>query len=130
MSVKILVVDDEPDLELLVRQKFRRQIREGQFHFIFARNGVEALEALSADREIGVVFTDINMPVMDGLALLAHTNDFDSVIKTIVVSAYGDMENIRAAMNRGAYDFLTKPIDFNDLELTINKTVQRVQALK
>lgn len=130
MSVKILVVDDEPDLELLVRQKFRRQIREGQFEFIFAHNGAEALETLRADREIGVVFTDINMPVMDGLELLARTYDFDSVIKTVVVSAYGDMENIRAAMNRGAYDFLTKPIDFNDLELTINKTVQRVQILK
>ncbi len=130
MAVKILVVDDETDLEILVRQKFRRQIRDQQFEFCFAHHGAEALEILRADRELGIVFTDINMPVMDGLELLAHINDFDTVIKTVVVSAYGDMQNIRAAMNRGAYDFLTKPIDFTDLELTINKTVQRVQALK
>jgi sigma-B regulation protein RsbU (phosphoserine phosphatase) len=130
MPVKILVVDDEPDLELLVRQKFRRQIREKEFEFHFAHNGVEALELLDTDPEIEVVMTDINMPVMDGLTLLARIGDLDRIIKTIVVSAYGDMDNIRAAMNRGAYDFLTKPMSFEDLDITLNKTVQRVGVLR
>lgn len=130
MPVKLLVVDDEPDLELLVRQKFRRQIRGGDFEFLFARNGEEALGILAGDPQIEVVLTDINMPVMDGLALLAAIGEMNRIVKTIVVSAYGDMENIRAAMNRGAYDFLTKPISFEDLDITINKTVQRVNVLK
>lgn len=128
--VKILVVDDEPDLELLVRQKFRRQIRDKDLDFVFAHNGVEALEQLQADAEINLVLTDINMPVMDGLTFLSKTTELNSIIKTVVVSAYGDMQNIRVAMNRGAYDFLTKPIDFEDLTVTINKTVQRVETLK
>jgi sigma-B regulation protein RsbU (phosphoserine phosphatase) len=130
MSVKILVVDDEPDLELLIRQKFRRQIRDKQFVFSFAHNGAEALEVLRSDSGIEIVLTDINMPVMDGLTLLSNLSDLNPILKTIVVSAYGDMQNIRAAMNRGAYDFLTKPIDLEDLELTINKTVQRIHVLK
>ncbi len=130
MPFKILVVDDEPDLELLIRQKFRRQIREKELEFAFAHNGVEALEALKADRDIEMVLTDINMPVMDGLTLLGKISDLNTMLKTIVVSAYGDMENIRAAMNRGAYDFLTKPIDLTDLEVTISKTRQRIEVLR
>ena len=130
MPFKILVVDDEPDLELLIRQKFRRQIREKELEFAFAHNGVEALEALKADRDIEMVLTDINMPVMDGLTLLGKISDLNAMLKTIVVSAYGDMENIRAAMNRGAYDFLTKPIDLTDLEVTISKTRQRIEVLR
>ena len=130
MPVKILVVDDEPDLELLVRQKFRRQIREKAFEFVFAPNGAEALACLEADPEIDLVLTDINMPVMDGLTLVSKMTDANATRKAIVVSAYGDMENIRAAMNRGAYDFLTKPINFDDLDITIDKTIKRIQFLK
>lgn len=130
MAIKILVVDDEPDLELLVRQKFRRHIREGQFDFVFAHNGVEALQKLQEDPGINLVLTDINMPEMDGLTLLMKLNELNLLLKAVVVSAYGDMENIRTAMNRGAADFLTKPIDFNDMELTVNKTVQQLQMLK
>jgi sigma-B regulation protein RsbU (phosphoserine phosphatase) len=130
MAVKIMVVDDEPDLELLVRQKFRRHIREGQFDFVFAHNGVEALQKLQEDPGINLVLTDINMPEMDGLTLLMKLNELNLVLKAVIVSAYGDMENIRTAMNRGAADFLTKPIDFNDMEITVNKTVQQLQTLK
>lgn len=130
MPVKILVVDDEPDLELLVRQKFRRQIREKAFEFVFAPNGAEALARLEADPEIALLMTDINMPVMDGLTLVSRITDARPALKAIVISAYGDMENIRAAMNRGAYDFLTKPINFEDLDVTLDKTVKRVQFLK
>lgn len=130
LPFKILVVDDEPDLEVLIRQKFRRQIRAGEMMFSFAHNGVEALEILHQDGQIEMVLTDINMPVMDGLTLLGRIGDLDRMLKTVVVSAYGDMDNIRAAMNRGAYDFLTKPIDLNDLELTIGKTKQRIDVLR
>lgn len=130
MAVKILVVDDEPDLELLVRQKFRRHIREGQFSFVFARNGVEALQKLRAEQDIDLVLTDINMPEMDGLTLLVKLNELNLLLKAVIVSAYGDMENIRTAMNRGAADFLTKPIDFQDMEITVNKTLQQLQTLK
>src|SRR5690349_10881546 len=109
MPVTILVVDDEPDLEALVRQKFRRKIKDGEFTFHFALNGQEALDQLRKDSSIDVIMSDINMPVMDGLTLLAHVPDVNPTAKTVIVSAYGDMQNIRTAMNRGAYDFLTKP---------------------
>lgn len=130
MSVKILVVDDEPDLEPLIRQRFRRRIRAEEFEFHFASNGLQALDTLSAEPAIDIVLTDINMPQMDGLTLLGRLAELDRLLKSVVISAYGDMENIRTAMNRGAFDFLTKPIDFNDLELTIDKTIRELQALK
>lgn len=130
MPVKLLVVDDEPDLELLIRQKFRRQIREGVFQFVFARNGIEALEKLREESDVDLVLTDINMPEMDGLTLLIEMNQLNLLVKAVIVSAYGDMENIRTAMNRGAADFLTKPIDFRDFEITVNKTVQQLEALR
>src|SRR5215468_10604984 len=120
MPAKILVTDDEPDLELLVGQRFRKQIRAKEYEFTFARNGVEALEKLEADKEIRVVVTDLNMPVMDGLTLLARIGELPRILRVVIVSAYGDMQNIRTAMNRGAFDFLTKPIDFADLEVTLN----------
>src|SRR5436853_7935487 len=126
MPVKILVTDDEPDLEVLIRQRFRRQIRDKQYEFTFACNGREALEALAADSEIRGVLADINMPVMDGLTLLSEIDRLSRTIKVVIVSAYGDMGNIRTAMNRGAFDFLTKPIDFEDLEATIAKTLRQV----
>ncbi|MBW4687243.1 MAG: AAA-like domain-containing protein [Komarekiella atlantica HA4396-MV6] len=130
MLAKILVVDDEPDLELLLRQKFRKKIREKQFQLIFARNGIEALEKLQTEPHIDIVLTDIYMPEMDGLTLITKLNELYPIIKAVIISAYGDIENIRTAMNRGAFDFLTKPINFQDLEITTNKTLQHVQQMK
>ncbi len=131
MSAKILVVDDEPDLEQLVRQKFRRQIRDKEFEFSFAPNGVEALQRLQNDPDINLVLTDINMPEMDGLTLLTKMKELQNpLLRSIIVSAYGDMENIRTAMNRGAYDFVIKPIDLGDLEITINKSLDDLFKLK
>ncbi|HXH49850.1 MAG TPA: SpoIIE family protein phosphatase [Terriglobia bacterium] len=130
MSYKILIVDDEPDLELLVRQKFRKHIRERKFEFSFAGNGQEALDKLDQDKEIDLVLSDINMPVMDGLTFLGRLEGIERLLKAVIVSAYGDMQNIRTAMNRGAFDFVTKPIDFDDLEITINKTIQAINHLK
>jgi sigma-B regulation protein RsbU (phosphoserine phosphatase) len=129
-AVKILVVDDEPDLEPLMLQRFRRQIRDGEMRFVFARDGREALSKLEDDLEIELVLSDINMPVMDGLALLAALNEMPRLLKTVMVSAYNDMLNIRIAMNRGAYDFVTKPIDFDDLETTVRKTFRELDTLR
>ena len=109
MTATILVVDDEPDLEALILQKFRRQVREGLVSFMFARDGLEALQSLEAHPQVDLVVSDINMPRMDGLSLLARLQESEDKKSTIVVSAYGDMSNIRTAMNRGAFDFLTKP---------------------
>lgn len=123
---KILVVDDEPDLEPLMLQRMRRNIRRGEYEFVFARDGIEALEMLTADKEIDMVVSDINMPRMDGLTLLQQIQDVSPDIRAIIISAYGDMENIRTAMNRGAFDFVTKPLDFQDLRLTIQRTLQHL----
>ncbi|WP_265263484.1 response regulator [Spirulina subsalsa] len=130
MPAKILVVDDEPDLEALLCQKFRRKIRRKELVLIFAQNGVEALARLEAESDVDMVLTDINMPQMDGLTLLTHINERYPLIKTVILSAYGDMESIRTAMNRGAFDFLTKPLNFEDLEITTNKTLQAVAQIK
>jgi adenylate cyclase len=127
---KILVVDDEPDLEALVLQKFRRQIREGAVDFMFAQDGIEALDILEANHDVDMVVSDINMPRMDGLSLLQKLQDAEEKLCTVIVSAYGDMANIRAAMNCGAFDFLTKPIDFTDFETTIAKTMRHVEHLR
>lgn len=126
----ILVVDDEPDLELLVAHKFRKRIGQGEFSFRFAHNGEEALRILEQEPSIELIVTDINMPVMDGLTLLCHVSRLPRLTKTVIVSAYDDLENIRIAMNRGAYDFLTKPIDFADLETTIDKTLRELNELR
>ena len=123
---KILVVDDEPDLEPLMLQRMRRNIRRGEYEFVFAHDGVEALEMLTADKEIDMVVSDINMPRMDGLTLLQQIQDVSPDIRAIIISAYGDMENIRTAMNRGAFDFVTKPLDFQDLRITIDRTLQHL----
>ncbi|MCQ3807606.1 MAG: SpoIIE family protein phosphatase [Acidimicrobiia bacterium] len=123
---KILVVDDEPDLQPLVEQRMRRYVRAGQYRFVFAQNGVEALERLRADDEIVIVLSDINMPKMDGLALLDQIPKVNPNIRSVIISAYGDMKNIRTAMNRGAFDFVTKPVDFDDLKLTIDRTLQQL----
>ncbi|TAE31429.1 MAG: adenylate/guanylate cyclase domain-containing response regulator [Cytophagales bacterium] len=130
MKAKILVVDDEQDLELLIKQKFRRQIRGGDYEFLFAQNGFEALTQLQQHADIDVVLSDINMPEMDGLTLLVKMADVNPIIKAVMVSAYGDMDNIRTAMNRGAFDFVCKPVNFEDLEMTMLKTVKHVQQLR
>src|ERR1700716_3722731 len=130
MTATILVVDDEPDLEALVLQKFRKQIREGTVNFMFARDGIEALQSIEAHPHVDLVVSDINMPRMDGLSLLQRLQEADDKKSTIIVSAYGDMSNIRTAMNRGAFDFLTKPIDFGDLEMTIDKTIRHVEMMR
>jgi adenylate cyclase len=130
MTARILVVDDEPDLEALLVQKFRRQIRDGTISFVFAGDGVDALATLARSDDIDMVVTDINMPRMDGLTLLQNLQDSEERLSTIIVSAYGDMANIRTAMNRGAFDFLTKPIDFSDLETTIGKTIRHIEILR
>ena len=126
---KILVVDDEPDLEALVRQKFRKNIRTNEYQFYFAENGQKALDLLR-ETEVDLVLTDINMPEMDGLTLLSKLNEQNYFLKTVIVSAYGDMENIRTAMNLGAFDFVTKPIDFKDLEITMVKTIKHILQLR
>ena len=130
-GVKILVVDDESDMEPMIRQKFRRHIREKTFDFEFAFNGIEALEKILACPEIGIVLSDINMPGMDGLTLLTKLKELKNPgLKTVIVSAYGDMDNIRTAMNRGAFDFITKPVNFDDLEITINKTLGEILSVR
>jgi sigma-B regulation protein RsbU (phosphoserine phosphatase) len=127
----ILVVDDEPDLQHLISQKFRSKIKAKEYEFQFAMNGAEALEKISNDETICLILTDINMPVMDGLTLLTKINELNNrLLRSVIVSAYGDMENIRTAMNRGAYDFITKPINLNDLEITIEKSLKEIEHYK
>ncbi|GAB3747605.1 adenylate/guanylate cyclase domain-containing protein [Spirosoma pomorum] len=130
MNAKVLVVDDETDLELLIKQKFRRQIREKQYEFVFAHDGHEALSLLDQQPDIDLVLTDLNMPGMDGLTLLLRLHESNPMMKAVIVSAYGDMDNIRTAMNRGAFDFLTKPVNFDDLEVTMQKTLAHVAQLR
>jgi len=127
---KILVADDEADLEMLIKQKFRQKIREQQYEFIFAVNGVDALNKIKLNPDIDIVLSDINMPEMDGLTLLTRMGESSPLIKAVIVSAYGDMDNIRTAMNRGAFDFITKPINFEDLAVTMDKTLAHVAQIK
>jgi sigma-B regulation protein RsbU (phosphoserine phosphatase) len=128
---RILVVDDEPDLQELIRQKFRSKIKSKEYEFQFASNGAEALDKIINDGKIDLILTDINMPVMDGLSLLNKVNELNNkLLRAIIVSAYGDMDNIRTAMNRGAYDFVTKPIDLKDLEITIEKSLKEIEQYK
>lgn len=129
-KAKMLVVDDESDLELLIKQKFRRKIREGSYEFFFAHNGAEAIQVLQKETNIDLVLSDINMPIMDDLTLLSKISELSPIIKVVMVSAYGDMDNIRIAMNRGAFDFVCKPVNFEDLEVTVEKTIQHVQQLR
>lgn len=127
---KILVVDDEDDIAQLIRQKFRRQIRDKQYEFIFAQDGLEALSRLEEHPDIDLVFSDINMPRMDGLSLLAKITEESPLRKTVIISAYGDMPNIRNAMNQGAFDFICKPFDFEDFQQTLSKALRSVQQIK
>ena len=126
-TYKILVVDDEPDVAPLVLQRMRRDIRSRKYEFVFAHNGVEAVELLNKDESIDMVISDINMPQMDGLTPLEEISEINPNIRSIIVSAYGDMKNIRTAMNRGAFDFVTKPLDFGDLRVTIERTLHHME---
>ena len=129
--VKILSVDDENDLELLLTQYFRRKIRKGEYDFHFAHNGLEALTMLLKEKDFDIILSDINMPEMDGLTLLTKINEMQNpALKCIMVSAYGDMGNIRQAMNNGAFDFATKPIDLDDLSRTIEKAAEQIAYIK
>ena len=131
MAVKILSVDDELDLELLLTQYFRRKIRKGEYEFHFAHNGLEALTMLLKEKNYDIILSDINMPEMDGLTLLTKINEMQNpALKCIMVSAYGDMGNIRQAMNNGAFDFATKPIDLDDLSVTIEKAIEQINFIK
>ena len=127
-AIKILSVDDEAPLELLMKQYFRRKIRNGEYEFYFAHNGLEALAILYQNPDIEIILSDINMPEMDGLTLLAKVNEMrNPALRVIMVSAYGDMKNIRQAMNNGAFDFATKPIDMDDLNVTIEKAIEQIK---
>ena len=126
----ILVVDDEIEIQRLFKQRFRKRIQAKELDFVFASNGVEAIEILKGSNSISMVLTDIRMPEMDGLSLISRLSELDQNLKAVVVSAYGDMQNIRMAMNYGAFDFVTKPIDFEDLEITINRTLASVANLQ
>ena len=130
MPAKIMVVDDEPQLQQLVRQKFRKEIRDKEYEFVFAQNGVEAIEKLRSNGDIDLLLTDINTPKMNGLTLLTKLNELDLLLKSVIISAYGDMKNIRTAMNLGAFDFVTKPINLTDLEITIKKCLKELEILK
>ena len=127
---KILVVDDEIDLEVLIKQKFRKKIRANEYEFLFAINGKDALTKIAENPEVDIVLSDINMPEMDGLTLLSELHESSPLIKSVIVSAYGDMDNIRTAMNRGAFDFITKPINFEDLTITMEKTLEHAKHIK
>ena len=114
-------------MESLLKQYFRHQIRNGEYEFFFARNSIEALDILNHTADIEIILLDINMPEMDGLTLLAMVNEMHNpAIRVIMVSAYGDMANIRQAMNNGAFDFVIKPIDMDDLSLTIKKAIEQI----
>ena len=126
-TYKILVVDDEPDVEPLIMQRMRRDIRRRKYEFVFAQNGIEAIDVLNQNEDIDMVISDINMPQMDGLTLLGQISEINPNIRSIIVSAYGDMKNIRTAMNRGAFDFVTKPLDFGDLRVTIERTLRHLE---
>lgn len=126
-TYRILVVDDEPDVEPLILQRMRRDIRSRKYEFVFAQNGVEAIDVIKSNEEIDMVISDINMPQMDGLTLLGQIAEVNPNIRSIIVSAYGDMKNIRTAMNRGAFDFVTKPLDFGDLRVTIDRTLRHLE---
>jgi sigma-B regulation protein RsbU (phosphoserine phosphatase) len=130
MAIRILSVDDEQDMEMLILQLFRKQIRDKKYEFVFANNGIEALERLEEYKDITLILSDINMPGMDGLTFLSRVNEQGNpLLKAIMISAYGDMDNIRTAMNRGAFDFVTKPVNFEDLEITISKTVEHIEMM-
>ena len=130
-TIKILSVDDEAPVELMMKHHFRRQIRSGEYEFLFARNGLEALAVLAGNPGIEIILCDINMPEMDGLTMLAKVNEMQNPAqRVIMVSAYGDLTNIRQAMNNGAFDFVMKPINLADLSMTIDKAIEQINYVR
>jgi len=129
---KVLIIDDEPLLKTIIEQKFKFQINNNQLRFLYAFNGIEALSILEANPDIGVLFTDLNMPGMDGISFLRqlHAQKGKRLYRPVVISAYGDMANVRAAMNCGATDFITKPVDLRDLEMTLMKTIDQYRFMR
>jgi len=124
---KILIVDDERDVELLFRQKFRKEVRSGLLELAFAFSGDEALKLLDSEHppEVVYVFSDINMPGMTGLELLEKVKSQFPSISVSMISAYGDTENFKKAMDSGAKEFFTKPIDFDSLRKEIGKIINQ-----
>jgi CheY-like chemotaxis protein len=118
MTVSILIVDDEPDVADLFRQRFRREARQGTYVLHFAASGEEALDKLAGEIEpqLIVILSDINMPGMDGLALLREIKLRQPDLPVMMVTAYGDDERRRRASEYGAFEFITKPVDFDDLK--------------
>lgn len=129
-TYRILVVDDEHDLHDLFKKRFRELIKQGTLVFEFATNGKEALEMISGKEPFQLIFTDIRMPVMDGLTFLTHLKEMKSETKSVVISAYDDIHNIRTAMNRDAFDFLVKPIVLEDLTVTLEKAIREYDVFK
>ena len=127
MNLLILVVDDEPDVEQLFRQQFRRDLRSGRFTMEFAQSAQEALERIAAaeDRSLILILSDINMPGMSGLDLLPKAKAARPDVPIIMITAYGDAETKRKALERGAESLLTKPIDFTTLRSEIDIRVAR-----
>lgn len=123
--MRILVVDDEKDVELLFRQKFRKEIRNNRLELVFAFSGQEALEMLEKSNPPNVIyiFSDINMPGMTGLELLDQVKEKFPSIKISMISAYGDKDNYEKAIESGAKEFFTKPIDFDSLRAEIRDLI-------
>lgn len=131
MAIKILVVDDEPDIQHLIPQQFRSEIRQQEYEFQFANNGKEAWDILEKNEPIALILLDINMPEMDGFRFLEKLKDKkEPLLRAIIISAYGDMQNIRTSMNLGAFDFVIKPIDFEDLKNAIKKYLEDLEFRK
>jgi CheY-like chemotaxis protein len=126
MNLLILVVDDEPDVEILFRQQFRRDLRAGRFTMEFAQSGAGALEKIenAGDASLILILSDINMPGMTGLELLPKAKALRPDVPVIMITAYGDAETKRKALERGAEALLTKPIDFLLLRNEIDNRVQ------
>jgi CheY-like chemotaxis protein len=122
----ILVVDDEPDVEALFRQQFRRDLRVQRFVMEFAKSGADALARVAGTNEQSpiLIFSDINMPGMTGLEMLPRVKAMHPEIPVIMITAYGDAETRRKAIERGALDLVTKPIDFSLLRSEIDSRLQ------
>jgi DNA-binding NtrC family response regulator len=125
MTVRVLVVDDEPDVETLFRQQFRREVREGRYMLDFALSGEAALQKLDActGQQIILLVSDINMPGMSGLDLLPKVKRRRPDLRVFMISAYGDAQRLQTALDRGASRFITKPVDFPQLKRDVSDVI-------
>ncbi len=130
MSITILVVDDETDMEMLFRQQFRHDLRSGRFKMAFATSAPKALEIIdaSADHDIFLLFSDINMPGMGGLELLSKVKTSHPELPVFIITAYGDMETRRRSLAGGAEGLIPKPIDFTALRAEVERRLERRRA--